>query len=643
MVKGKKLINIYLLLLITLVILFFTPFFIQPKLLTEKNNDLGRTYIPIFRFLNDSFSKNKSLPLWRSEQMMGETFVGNPLSILFYPANVLFLMLPVNLASVSYYAIHLIIAAAATFFLAKSFKFSDLAAFSVGIFYTFSNKLLLHISAGHITMVASFALFPVFFLGIRHLLLKPSSKSLLATSLSACFMLITYPTVFYYAAIFVLLYMTHFLLNAKSDILKIKKTFVWVSLSFLLTLLLSAIFLIPQLEFSSLSARSMLTLQDVAIPVWNIKYFLSSIFFPYLYFNHLDHEAFLYLGFAPLLLGALGFLKLKNTSKIILIVVGSLTLLFVSGLSTPIFKIAYEFLPLLKYSRVTTRLWFVVAMVVALLAGYGLERVKNRKLIFILICLFLAESVSIGYFKIFRGPNLDYSNNKLYEYLNQDKDLFRTYCTSYCFNPQQAFTNKLQLLNGETPLQQTNSVKVLEEAGNYNYEHFSVIFPPYHVWQVQDPPQPNADLLGKANVKYIASTYELNDFQFIGKFQDILLYKNENYKPRFYFENASQELIVEKYSPNEIVLKFKPSVQTNRLIISENYYPGWFALINNKRYKIELFEKYFKSVLVPAGTDHISLIFSPDSFILGKTITTSTILFLVIFFWYSRKHKRTND
>lgn len=640
MVKSKKLINNYLLFLIILVVIFFSPFLIQPKLLTERNNDLGRNYIPIFRFISDSFSKNKSLPLWRQEQMMGETFIGNPLSTLLYPANLLFLVLPVGFASMLYYTIHLIIASIATFFLAKSFKFSELAAFSAAIFYTFSNKLLLHISAGHITMVASFALFPVFFLGIRYLLLKPSYKAFLVSSFSACFMLLTYPTVFYYAVFFVLLYTIYFLLNTKSKISQFKKTFLWVFLSLLLALLLSAIYLFPQLEFSSLSARSTLTLKDVAIPVWNIKYFISSLFFPFFYINDLDHEAFLYLGFVPLILATRGFFKLKKNTKIVLTIFGLLTLLFVAGTSTPFFKFAYEFLPLLKYSRVTTRLWFAVALVVALLAGYGLEKIRSRKLIFLLIFLFLTESLSIGYLKIFRVPSLNFSNNKLYEYLSQDKGLFRIYCTSYCFNPQQAFASKLQFLNGETPLQQTNSKEILEEAGNYRFERFAVIFPPYQVWQVPEPPQANADLLAKANVKYIASTYELNNFRFIAKFQDVLLYKNENFKPRYYFDNASQEVKIEKDSPNEVILKFKASDQTRRLVISENYYPGWFAIINNKRHKIELFDKYFKSVLIPSGSDQASLIFLPDSFVFGKTISISTILFLVIFFLYRRMRHR---
>jgi hypothetical protein len=573
--------------------------------------------------------------------MMGETFIGNPLSTLLYPANLLFLILPVNISSVIYYAAHLIFASIATFFLAKSFKFSEQAAFAVSVFYTFSNKLLLHISAGHITMVASFALFPAFFLGIRLLLLKPSFKALLLSSFSACFMLITYPTVLYYAVIFVLLYSAYFLLSLKIGIENAKKILIWITSSLALAILLSAIFLIPQLEFAKLSTRSTLTIQDIAEPTWNLKKLLSSLFFPFIYFNSLDHEAFLYMGFVPLILAAKGFLKLKQHTKIILLVFGFISLLFVAGTSTPFFALAYKYFPLLKYSRVTTRLWFIVTMVVALLAGLGVEKIKSKRLVYFLIAIFLTESLVISYLKIFSVPRLNFSNYKLYEYLSQDKDLFRTYCTSYCFNPQQFFANKLQLLNGETPLQQTNSVNILQDAGNYDYSSFAVIFPPYQAWQVQDPPQPNSEVLKKANVKYVTSTYELNGFQFIEKYQDVLLYKNNDYKPRYYFEKSNQNILITKYSPNEVTLKFEPLQGTSRLVIAESYYPGWIALINNKKYEIKLFDRYFKSVQVPTGTNQVTLKFLPDSFVFGKTITLTTILFLIIFFWYnSNKNRR---
>ena len=52
---GRRGITLFVPLLIVLCFLFFIPFLIKPELLTIKDNDLGRTYIPIFNFIRTSF------------------------------------------------------------------------------------------------------------------------------------------------------------------------------------------------------------------------------------------------------------------------------------------------------------------------------------------------------------------------------------------------------------------------------------------------------------------------------------------------------------------------------------------------------------------------------------------------------------
>src|SRR3990167_11324072 len=224
-------------------------------------------------------------------------------------------------------------------------------------------------------------------------------------------------------------------------------------------------------------------------------------------FANLDHESFLYLGIIPSLLFIVGFLRLPTIKKVFLISAGVITLLFVAGLSTPIFKLAYDFIPFLKYSRIITRLWFIVTLIVALVAAYGLEKIKRKSLIYLVLIVSLIESFFIGYRKIITVPNLSFKNEALYQYLDSNQDIFRVYCTSYCFNPQLISKYKIQTLHGETPIQDAEFVKFLSKAGNYEYSNFAVIFPPYQVWQRKQPPQPRADLLSLANVKYVASTY----------------------------------------------------------------------------------------------------------------------------------------
>ncbi|MDO8487530.1 MAG: hypothetical protein Q7S45_04500 [Candidatus Curtissbacteria bacterium] len=534
----------------TIILAFFLPFIFRPELLTIRDNDLGRTYIPLFSFFKDSIGLNRQFPLWRPSQMMGETLIGNPLWSPIYPLNVIFVLLPTGLGSIIYLLFHFELAGLSTYFLGRSFRLSSIASASAAFFYAFSVKMLLHLSAGHVTMIAAASFIPMAFLSVRQLIIKPSFSWTVAGSISLAAMYITYPTIFYYTIIFLAIYYLYKYppkLIKNFDVLKSAKYFWPFIILMFVTLGLAAAAILPQLEFAPFSTRSSLGFSDVAQPLWNLKRFATSLFFPYLKFSSFDHESFLYLGVVPTLLAAFGFMHLPKTRKITVGLFGLLTAAFAAGASTPVFRLAYEFLPVLKYSRITTRPWFIVALIVALLAAFGISKIKSKLIIFLLLIFFLAENLFIGYKKILSIPNLSFSNESFYQYLANDRDIFRVYCTTYCFNPQLLAKYNIKILAGETPIQEKSVVDFLEKAGNYKYQHFAVIFPPYQVWQVPNPPQPNPSLLAQANVKYVASTYKLGDenFKFVGQFQNILLYIN-----RFKSERA---LIDISYHPKSFI------------------------------------------------------------------------------------------
>lgn len=513
------------------VVVFFAPFLLNPKLLTIRDNDLGRTYIPLFTFFKESIRKDHQFPLWRESQMMGETLIGNPLWSPIYPLNIIFVLFPIGLGSIIYLLFHFELAGLSTYFLARSFKLSNTASLSAALFYAFSTKMLLHLSAGHITMIAAASFIPLAFLATRNLIAKASFTWIVVGSVSLAAMYITYPTIFYYTVIFLAVYYLYKYppkLIKNFDVLKSAGFFWPFIVLMLVTLGLAAAALLPQLEFAPFSTRSSLRFEDVAQPLWNLKRFVTSLIFPYPIFSSLDHESLLYLGAVPIFLAAFGFWRLSKTQKLLVGAVGALTLAFAAGASTPVFKIAYDFLPILKYSRITTRLWLDVALVIALLAAFGISKMKSKTLAYFIVAIFLAENIFIGYKKIFSVPSLSFGNAALYELLASDHDIFRVYCTTYCFNPQLLSRYKIQVLAGETPVQDKRVVEFLEKAGNYKFDRFAVIFPPYQVWQVPNPPQPNPAILAQANVKYIASTYDLEDknLELVGEYQNILLYKN---------------------------------------------------------------------------------------------------------------------
>src|SRR3989338_8740597 len=120
---------------------FFLPFLVKPKLLTIRDNDLGRNYIPLFSFFKDSVGLKHQFPTWRPSQMMGETLIGNPLWSPIYPLNLIFILLPVGLGSIIYLLFHFELAGFSTYFLSKSFKLSNIPSLSTALFYAFSTKM----------------------------------------------------------------------------------------------------------------------------------------------------------------------------------------------------------------------------------------------------------------------------------------------------------------------------------------------------------------------------------------------------------------------------------------------------------------------------------------------------------------------
>ena len=285
--------------------------------------------------------------------------------------------------------------------------------------------------------------------------------------------------------------------------------------------------------------------------------------------------------------------------------------------------------------RVTTRPWFIVALIVALLAAFALSKIKDKKVILALVLIYLAEALFIGHTKISDIGVLDFKKADIYQFLAGNPGQYRVYCTTYCFNPQQIPRYNIEVLHGETPIQTKNFTKFLALAGNYQFSNFAVIFPPYQVWQVEKPPIPNLDLLSKANVKYVASTYKIDRSQLtlVKKFDKVYLYRNENVKSRAYFQENNEPVEIKYYSPNVVTLKFPAKNYSRILIVSQNYFPGWVYYNDNKKQDIKKHEDVFTEITVAPKTEEAILKYEPKNYSVGKTITFATIIVLLLYFF----------
>jgi hypothetical protein len=96
------------------------------------------------------------------------------------------------------------------------------------------------------------------------------------------------------------------------------------------------------------------------------------------------------------------------------------------------------------------------------------------------------------------------------------------------------------------------------------------------------------------------------------------------------------------YEPGHIALTLSaPAPKGSALVVSENYYPGWHALVDGKEVKAERANFVLIGVPLPHGSQKVELTFHSDSYDTGKKITLIALLIAIIAalggYWMSRK------
>ncbi len=96
---------------------------------------------------------------------------------------------------------------------------------------------------------------------------------------------------------------------------------------------------------------------------------------------------------------------------------------------------------------------------------------------------------------------------------------------------------------------------------------------------------------------------------------------------------------IKEYSENSIYLETF-SRQEGILFLSEHFYPGWKAYVDNKEKRVLKAFGAFRAVVIPAGFHKVKFVFRPDSFVKGKNISIVTLIFTIIIFVLSLMNYR---
>lgn len=517
--------------------------------LLHRGNDLSTYFLPNAHFFKRSLLEYHQIPLWNPIQFAGFPYIADPQNYLFYLPNYLLVFLPIEITFIILLFGHLILAGIGTFLFAKKiFNLSSIFALFSSLAFIFTPKIFSHLEAGHYTMIIAFSWLPLFILVGMRLVQKPSVKKAVLLALISWVTYVNYINIIYFALLFFAAYSAFHLISKRKKI-NLKQYAMCYMLYAASFAGLIAPVLLPQIEIAPLTTRSLITYQDIAQPIWSLTLFAQNLFFPF----NLDHaqmstERVLFPGLIIGGLAVVGFLTHPRRDRWLFLGWLIFSPLFALGDRIPLFIFFYKFFPLMSWMRITTRLWIISTLIIALFAGLGIQSLwrqeKLRRLALFLALISFIE-ISVANFKIFSRPiELEKLPASFYSIIKNDHETaFRVYCTTGCFSLQRLGELGIYTTQGNNPVQLKASIDFLEAAGGYEFNQYIPIIPPYPTFA--NRPQPRAELFAQINTKYIASPYPLTDqnLELIHQEGEFLLYLNNlprHSEPTFY--SAPQSL-----------------------------------------------------------------------------------------------------
>ena len=610
----------------------FLPIILNPSILLNRGNDLQEFYWPIFYFIKQSIYKYGEIPLWNNLFLSGNPLISDPESGIFYLPNILFLIFPVDAAFIISTILHIAFGGMGMYLLTKiGFKFTTAASIFTATLYIMWPRFAGYIEAGHFQFVTLSAWLPLAILSTLRLSKSPTFWWVVIFAISLTAIFFNNPLIF---AISLISLLSLFFSNIIISRIFIKRV-VFLCLGLILTFGLSAITLLPQLEWIPQTTRFLLLKYPDVYPKWNsILEFTLAIIFPWkLQISQIDSEKWLSMGLSITLLGAFGFMLLKMKYKIFLLLT-AIPLIISLNNSSPFYSLLlsqdwYVFL------RVSTRVFFTVQIIIIILAGFTINILYKRRLLnrFFLTCIILATIIELFMLDWARltipTKTNDEAPQEIYQYLKQDESLYRVFCLTRCIPQKQAAIHGLQLVEGYATPQLKNYYDQFIQLSQVFWDRYTLVLPPFEIYKFREI-QPIASELAGYNIKYVISPHRIKDRDFILKkeFGNYLVYENKVVKGRAYFGNAKKAPLI-KYSPNYIKIDTSQSA-TNQLIVAEVYSPGWIAKLNGEtQVPIKQIHNKLRQVEIKPNTQFVEFKYEPLSFKVGRGITLLT--WLIIF------------
>ena len=611
-------------------LLFLAPLTLCPNCVPyppgSPYSDLMVTHLPNAEYWREAVTRYRQWPLWNAQLFGGQPFAGDPLAGIWYPPNLLLLVLPLPLAFNVLFVLHLAWAGYGTFRLLRAQGLQVGPALFGGIVFAGTPKLIAHLGAGHVSLVFAVAWTPWLLLLIHSTRYHEEMRGSLWVGAALAFTFLADPRWAFFALLFGFAYWLARLTDqarmqamavAKAHRRKRALEVWWLGVRGWLGAavffgLLAAMLLVPMFEFVARSTRTALTVEEAG--VFSLPpYYLIGLLIPNL---RGFHEWMTYLGVLPLLLAALA-LRRRFAFWWGVIVFAAL---FALGVNFVLYPALYQLVPGMSLLRVPSRAWFIVAFAISVLAAHGLQGLLDfglpwlrglsfgqwvpsaRVTLFALLTLTAFDLFRVDVTLIEARPRP--ARNAAAEWIAAratDGD-FRAYSPSYSL----PLDDGLEHVDGVNPLQLATASRFITTASGVRASGYSVTLPPFASADLATANQnavPDARMLGLLNVKYVAAEFDLDapKLNLVQTFGATRVYENAEFRPRAWKEDGASVEVLE-WTPNRITLRAEGS---GLLVLSEIDYPGWQVRVDGRPAAMETVEGLLRGVQLAGAHSHL--------------------------------------
>lgn len=387
--KNPLLLNFlpFIVLIIIIQVFFYKVVFLEQNFYWR---DLLSHSYPAKKIFVDSILSG-SFPLWNPYISLGIPYLADLSNQALYFSNLIFLLFPANIAINLTVLLHYLLCSIFTYLFAKNITKDTFIAIFAALAFTLSGYCL-SVSC-NLEYLSPIAWLPAVFWAYYKAVETDKSIYLLLTGLFVSMLIFAGdPMAFYYLSGFLLLRCLFEVRDKKT----FKKHCCFFLIAIILSVVLSAVQLIPSIELTAFSIRSG-GLDFREATTWSFNPMrLIEFLLPFYYGHNLPYPTYwgvflqkhffnipwaegVYVGTIPLILALCSLYYSRTKEKIFWISVVVISLIIAFGSYTPVYKLLFNTLPLLSSFRYPEKMILFTSFALCILAALSLKDLINNK------------------------------------------------------------------------------------------------------------------------------------------------------------------------------------------------------------------------------------------------------------------------